>query len=195
MTSKQSIRTSMRAKRRALSPRLRSYSSLLAARKFCNSFLFLRYKRIAVYLANDGEIDPGPIYREMWKRHKQCYLPVVHGPAFNRMWFARFGARSKMKPNRYGISEPVVSMREMTRGSNLDLVLVPLVAFDKQGNRLGMGGGYYDRTFNYLKRRKIWKKPLLVGFAYDMQEAPQMSTDVWDIPLNYIATETRLIRL
>lgn len=185
----------MRAKRRALPLIDQKHLSKAAARKFCQSSLFLRNKRIAVYLSNDGELNPQFICRAIWKQRKACYLPMVHGPALNRMWFASYRAKTKLKLNRYGIPEPVTSIRKMIKGSSLDLVLVPLVAFDSQGNRLGMGGGYYDRTFNYLLRRKLWRKPVLVGFAYDFQEIASLPADTWDIPLQYIATESRLIKL
>jgi 5-formyltetrahydrofolate cyclo-ligase len=72
----------------------------------------------------------------------------------------------------------------------LDLVLTPLVGFDHKGNRLGMGGGYYDRSFAFLLRRQNWKKPRLVGLAYDFQQLDKLPAKNWDVPLTAVATDT-----
>lgn len=100
-----------------------------------------------------------------------------------------------MKPNQYGISEPDIPISHQLKPIELDIVLMPLVAFDLNGNRLGMGGGFYDRSFSFLMRRKSNKKPRLIGVAYDFQEIETLDSDSWDVPLDAVVTESRLIKI
>jgi len=93
-----------------------------------------------------------------------------------------------MQINQFGIAEPMVSPRYYLRADALDLLLVPLVAFDVNGNRLGMGGGFYDRTLAYLKRRQHWCRPYLLGIAHDFQRVESLKRADWDIPLQAILT-------
>ena len=92
--------------------------------------------------------------------------------------------------NSYGIPEPL--SKGNRPACNLDIVLMPLVAFDKQGNRLGMGGGYYDKTFAF-KRQTLWrKKPILVGLSHHFQQVDELNNDNWDIPLTAIVTNQKI---
>jgi len=145
--------------------------------------------RIACYLANDGEIDLGPAMRLLGRGGRQILLPVLHG---EKLWFLPYGSETPLARNRFGIPEPAVSARRRRPARHLDLVLVPLVAFDAAGNRLGMGGGFYDRTFAYLRNRALWKRPLLIGVAYEFQRLDALPSQTWDIPLQGVATEKRL---
>ena len=82
--------------------------------------------------------------------------------------------------------------RERRYGRELDLILAPLVGFDTHGNRLGMGGGYYDRTFAYLKHRLHWQKPRLIGLAYELQRVADLANHAWDVPLQSVVTEQHI---
>jgi 5-formyltetrahydrofolate cyclo-ligase len=150
----------------------------------------LSSQRIAAYLASDGEIDPMPLIEYLWSSGKQVYLPVLVPFTRQKLWFAGFSRNDMLERNRFGIPEPV--KRELIKPSALDLVLTPLVAFDPAGHRIGMGGGFYDRTFAFLHRRKHWRKPRLIGLAYELQKQSCIEPNKWDIPLNAIATETQL---
>ena len=145
-----------------------------------------------MYLANDGEIDLSPLIHKAWKLGKNVYLPALHKPGLERMTFLKYDLRTRLVNNRFGISEPPYSRRNTIRHKALDLVLMPLVAFDNKGNRLGMGGGYYDRTFAYLHTRTRWNKPKLIGTAYDFQQVDSLPSDPWDVPLDGIATPSKL---
>ena len=145
-----------------------------------------------MYLPNDGEIDLWPLIHKAWKLGKNVYLPALHKPGLERMVFVKYEQHSHLIRNRFGIPEPQYSRRKVIAHHSLDLVLMPLVAFDQKGNRLGMGGGYYDRTFAYLNTRTRWNKPKLVGTAYDFQEVDSLPSDPWDVPLDGIVTPTRL---
>jgi 5-formyltetrahydrofolate cyclo-ligase len=184
------LRQQLRAARHRLSHHQRQQAAEQLVQQIQNSRHFQRSRHIAVYLPNDGEIDLWPLIHYAWQHGKHCYLPIVGHRHTHRLWFVPFSAQTPMYPNRYGIPEPVHHNR--ARGfplRRLDLVLMPLVGFDPHGNRLGMGGGYYDRTFAFLHRHSHWRKPRLVGTAYDFQRQAQLDAQPWDVPLDAIVTE------
>lgn len=148
-------------------------------------------RRVAVFAASDGEIDPAPATR--YYTGKQYYLPVIPPPGRRRMGFARVGPQTPLRKNRYGILEPDVPAGLLATAGELDLVLAPLVAFDRRGGRIGMGGGYYDATFAFLRSRSCWHAPKLVGVAYAFQEVPHIEGDPWDIPLSAVVTERGVV--
>ena len=94
-------------------------------------------------------------------------------------------------PNLYNIPEPIVSSSNILPSKELDLVVIPLVAFDNDGHRLGMGAGYYDRTFEFI-RHNTESNTKLVGIAYEFQHVEEVKTDEWDVPLNQVATELQV---
>ena len=179
----------MRDNRRALTDVQRAEAAAGLAEHVLTTPLFRRAKRIAFYLANDSELDPAPLLEHACAMGKECYLPVLHGPAFNRLWFAPYEPGDDLYLNRYGIPEPAGTTADFVNVFTLDLVLVPLVAFDGKGNRLGMGGGFYDRTFAFLKHRRFWQKPCLWGVAYSFQKVDALAGDVWDVPMAGVVTE------
>lgn len=188
------LRRRLRQARRGLS---RSEQRLASRKLFLlliHQPLFLRSRHIAFYLPNDGEIDPTPLMRRARRMGKQCYLPVVGGWPKERMRFQRIRASERWSKNRFGIAEPGPSHGRQCPAWRLDLVLMPLVGFDAKGNRLGMGGGFYDRAFAYRKRRLRWQGPRLLGVAHDCQKVEALPVASWDIPLDGIVSDSeRLI--
>lgn len=157
--------------------------------------LFHSAKHIACYLPNDAELDPTGVMTKAWAMGKTVYLPVLSIHHHNHLHFLPYAPDDELVPNRFGIPEPVSRGRGMVKLMQLDLVLTPLVGFDAQGNRLGMGGGFYDRSFAFLRRRQSWRKPRLLGLAFDQQEVTQSSgllRQSWDVPLDGIVTESGL---
>ena len=179
----------MRQKRRALGERERT----LCAARLCDAFvrepLFRNSRRVAAYLTNDGEMDLQPLIERLWGAGKEVFLPVLHR---KQLWFMPYTRDSRFVHNRFGIPEPDLAPRRRVRLASLDLALMPLVAFDDAGNRLGMGGGFYDRTFAYLKRATHWRRPLLVGTAFERQRLPALPVQPWDMPLAGVLTERGL---
>ncbi len=191
MDSKFELRQRLRRQRRALTPRQRRLAAAQLGRRLTRSSIFRNSHRIGAYLAVNGEMDPGPVIARALRQGKQVYLPCLGGFGPQRLWFRRYrGPGEPLRRNRFGIEEPRRSRRLSAQA--LDLVLVPLVAFDDAGNRLGMGGGYYDRTFAFLRRRRRWQKPRLIGIAYQFQRVEQLQSEPWDVPLWGCATERRL---
>jgi 5-formyltetrahydrofolate cyclo-ligase len=186
------LRREMRRRRRALTPLAQQQAASALARQLGRHPLFLRSRHIAFYLPNDGEMDLTPLIARAQAMGKRCYLPVLSPLYHNRLWFAPYHPESPLLLNRFGIPEPAADWSMMRPAWSLDLVLTPLVAFDEGGNRLGMGGGYYDRTLAYLNRRRHWRKPHLLGTAYSFQQVETLPHAPWDVPLHGIATETRI---
>ncbi|MFT5720447.1 MAG: 5-formyltetrahydrofolate cyclo-ligase [Motiliproteus sp.] len=196
--SRAQLRQSLRRQRRALSPQQQRQAAFRLARIVTRQALFIRAKRIGFYLPCDGEISPLPLIKLALKMGKQCFLPVLHPTRHNRLWFARYRPESKLIKNCYGIAEPDIRLEPRILPQALDLVLLPLVGFDAQGGRLGMGGGYYDRTFAFKRRAKTSdgrpprRSPALVGLAHQLQQQPKLALADWDIPLAAIATGHQL---
>ena len=144
-------------------------------------------KHIAIYFSNDGEIDTSLLINNLWQENHVLYLPVIH--PFNKanLLFQRYEKNSPMRANRYGILEPKLNCTQICPLANLDYLLMPLVAFDNQGNRLGMGGGFYDRTLARLHEQN-WQKPQLIGLAHECQKVEKLPVESWDVPLKTIIT-------
>jgi len=185
------VRTRMRDSRCALSDQVQSSHAHSLARQLLQHPKYMSCQRIACYLPNDGEISPLTIMEKALIQRKQLYLPVL-SPLQNKLYFAPFDEHSPTCINQYGIIEPACHPKYWVRPQQIDLMLVPLVAFDLHGNRLGMGGGFYDRSLAYLKIRQHWKKPYLIGLAHELQKIDQLSTNSWDIPLHAIVTESNI---
>lgn len=186
------IRKHMRQQRRALSDNERTHYAQQLASEFAKTRQFRNSRHIACYMAADGEVDLTPLMRRAWHMGKTVYLPVLNGPHQKSLFFAAYQEGDALDLNRYRIPEPAISARERVSARKLDLVLTPLVAFDNQGNRLGMGAGYYDRTFAFLQHRGSWIRPRLIGVAYSFQEVAQLPVQTWDVPLHGVMTETGL---
>ncbi|MCB1874388.1 MAG: 5-formyltetrahydrofolate cyclo-ligase [Chromatiales bacterium] len=180
------MRRDLRQQRRDLTSAQQRRHAHAAANLLTRLPQFASSRRLAIYLQNDGELDTGPIAVMAWQRGKSCYLPVLRPGRQSRLSFALYTPDGALRPNRFGIPEPLGTRLHAPR--QIDLVLVPLVAFDLNGNRLGMGGGFYDRTFAY-RRRGGMGKPLLIGLAHDLQGVRSLRRYPWDVPLDGIVTE------
>lgn len=190
---RQALRKLLRTKRKALSPSQQAAASAWVLRHLMKSPLFLRAKRVALYIANDGELNPAPIAEQLWKMGKHCYLPVLHPSHERQLWFVEFLQDAILTPNRFGIPEPHHHQANKMPANLLDVVLLPLVGFDRKGGRLGMGGGFYDTTFAFHQGKT--GKPYLIGLAHACQEVESLDTATWDIPLYGIATDKEFIKV
>ena len=187
--TKTQLRRQLRQRRRQLSPQQQRTASRQLERLLSRDMRFIKSQHIAFYLANDGEINPKPLLDRALKMKKHCYLPVLNG---KKLWFARYCKGDKLINNRFGIPEPRNKHRRLPAKS-LSMVLMPLVGFDSHGGRLGMGGGFYDRTFSWLNTQAVTRRPVLMGLAHDCQKVEQLALQSWDIALTAIATDKELI--
>ena len=185
------IRRLKRAQRQTLADILQHEHSQSLCQILIKQKNYRSSTRIAAYIANDGEIDPQPLIEHAWFSNKKVYLPIL-SPLKNSLYFAPYEAGSQLQLNRFNIPEPVCHPSSWLTARQLDLLLLPLVAFDNHGNRIGMGGGFYDRTLAYLRHRQHWRKPILAGLAHEIQKVSRLESRSWDIPLDYIVTEKRV---
>ena len=204
MTDKIAIRQQVRQKRSAL-PAYRQHlaSYALARRVLLNVSAIHHANRIAFYLAQDGEIDLLPLMLHCFRQGRQCYLPVLGRPDNKILNFAEWKPGQPMIQNRYGIPEPAVHDFHLLSAADIELIFMPLVAFDACGNRLGMGGGYYDHTLSkccvaninrHDRTRHTKKCPFLVATGHDIQHVPKLAHEAWDVIPDITITPARTIR-
>lgn len=174
--------------RSTLSSKQQQQASHLIIQQTLRTHVFLRSQRIAFYIPHRNEVNTQLLIEKAFEYGKRCYLPILHPIKHNQMWFGAYQQGDVLKENYLGILEPNLAVAEKVAPWSLDLVITPLVAFDQQGNRLGMGGGYYDRTFSFLKSKQN-RKPKLMGLAYHFQQLETIPAATWDIALDYVITE------
>ncbi|WP_306494840.1 5-formyltetrahydrofolate cyclo-ligase [Pseudomonas sp. W4I3] len=187
--SRPQLRRMLRKARRALTPSEQRQAALGLYRQLAQHPLFRRAKHISLYLPTDGEIDPRLLLRVAQRQGKATYLPVLSAWPRTKMVFQRVRPGDKLLPNRFRILEPRPNAQRQRKVWALDLVLLPLVGFDNEGGRLGMGGGFYDRSLAYLARRKSWRKPTLLGLAHECQQVDRLAQASWDVPLAGTVTD------
>ena len=183
------LRQRIRAARREMPPAARAAADRAIARHILKSPEFRSAQRIALFLAFDGEPSMQRVIAAAVTRGKRVYAPVLTG---GTMHFAELDTDGALATNFFGILEPRVGFRVDAR--ELDLVLTPLVAFDDRGVRVGVGRGYYDRCFRFLLNRRHWRHPKLMGVAYELQCAPSLVRQPWDVLLAGAFTETGIRR-
>ncbi|MCC5827468.1 5-formyltetrahydrofolate cyclo-ligase [Alkalimonas sp.] len=188
MPSRHELRQLIRQRRKQLS----TEQQHLAARQLAQRFSHLPFlpdcQHIALYLSNDGELDTWPLIHALWQLGKQLYLPLLHPFTSGHLIFQHFQANTPMRANRFGIPEPDWSCPDLRPVPQLDLICTPLVAFDAKGNRLGMGGGFYDRTLAHYPTRSSDGQPKLIGLAHSCQQVDALPIEPWDVPLPAICT-------
>lgn len=190
MESKTELRRAIRAKRRTLSDEFQRQAAQAIFEFVSPLPVFGASQHIGVYLASDGETNPHLLVELAWQQGKSCYLPIIDSKGKNTMKFMHYTPETEFFMNRYDIPEPVHEPKDLQDANILDLVLAPLVGFDDQGNRMGMGKGFYDRTFEFVRETQ---KPFLMGLAHSLQQVDFLEPAEWDIPLNGLATEEQLL--
>lgn len=186
MLDRSLIRQDMRRQRSNLSQQQQKVAAQAASTRLFQLPWFRQCLRLGIYHPCRGELPTDAIAAKARHRGKEIYYPVLKAGGQVGLRFAN-ADQARWRNNRYGIPEPCGRLVASPRF--LDLVIVPLVAFDRRGNRLGMGGGYYDRCFAYLNQRKVWRKPRLVGWAYAFQQVEEIEAFPWDVRLDAIVTE------
>jgi 5-formyltetrahydrofolate cyclo-ligase len=187
--SRPQLRRLLRKARRALSAGAQRQAGEQLYRQLSQHPLFRRARHIALYLPADGEIDPRPLMRAAQRRGKATYLPVLSAWPRTKMVFQRVRPNERLRPNRFRIAEPTAKAQRQRKVWALDLIMLPLVGFDPEGGRLGMGGGFYDRSLAYLQRRHNWHKPTLLGLAHECQKVDRLALASWDVVLHATVTD------
>lgn len=187
-TNKGLLRQALRFQRQQISVEQQEKKALAAAQQLSALPNFTQAKHIAGYWPVDSEMSPLPIFETAFAQQQQCYLPLIQGES-KTLQFVEYKPNDALIPNRYGILEPDPNERSFFPLEELDLILVPLVGFDENGHRLGMGQGYYDQTLQDLHN----KKPVIVGLAFEIQRIETLPKDEWDVALHGILTEKRYL--
>ncbi len=199
MNNRQQLRQSTRATRNQIDSVTRDKSAQDAADILIKSKLFTQSEHIACYLNVNSEISTQYIIEAIWRENKKCYLPILSVEKKGFLHFGEYTKDSKLIKNQFGIPEPECVEGHCDMPSQLDLVIMPLVAFDKQGNRLGTGAGYYDRTFSFispssrgLTAGSETRNPILCGLAFSSQEVDHIDSEEWDVKCDFILTEQKV---
>jgi 5-formyltetrahydrofolate cyclo-ligase len=185
------LRKQLKTKRLHLSHQQQNRISAKIATNLRKAPEYLAAKTIALYLPVNGEADPRSLVAENTDPDKKFYLPVLSPQQDKHLLFARWNNETQFVDNIYNIPEPILTRSNQLPAKKFDLIIMPLLGFDKQGNRLGMGGGYYDRTFSFKQHTRESRKPFLLAYAYAFQECQALSTQPWDIPFDAVVTEEK----
>ncbi|KGI76973.1 5-formyltetrahydrofolate cyclo-ligase [Oleiagrimonas soli] len=184
------LRRRMAERRRTLGPQERMRAAQELRRQLDALPALVDAPRVAGYWACDGELPLNLVLAAAALRGQSLYLPRIESG--RRMGFAPWKLGDEVEPNRFGIPEPT-TREGMLEGRELDAVLVPLLAFDPRGHRLGYGGGFYDAHFAFLRDQPRPARPLLIGIGYAFQQCDAITPAEWDVRLDIVATDQALI--
>ncbi|MDW6091826.1 5-formyltetrahydrofolate cyclo-ligase [Vibrio rhizosphaerae] len=184
------LRKQIRARRKQLSDAFQQDASARLIRQLCHLPELETSHHVAVYLSTDGELSTRELIEWLWQQGKSTYLPVIHPFSTGQLLFLRYTPDTAMVQNRYGIAEPQLNKQLILPTRQLDLIFTPLVGFDASGHRLGMGGGYYDRTLVPWFKNRSGAKP--IGLAHTCQFVEQLPIESWDVPLPKIVTPDKI---
>ncbi|WP_187306300.1 5-formyltetrahydrofolate cyclo-ligase [Buchnera aphidicola] len=182
------IRENIRNLRKSLTVLDQRIASMKVSKIAFNFNFFCNSKNIALFIPFDGELDTYPLILRLWLNNYKTFVPVIKSRRNKKMIFVRFSCNSILYRNKYNILEPFYESKDIISDLYLDIIIVPLVAFDQKGSRLGMGGGFYDFfLMNWCK-----KKFFIMGLAYDFQYIRNIPTKSWDVPLPIVLTPNNI---
>jgi len=185
---RQSIRQTIRQRRRALTAGQQTAFAMQARDTALNFQPIAQAQTLALFLSFDGELDTTPLINALWQMGKKVYLPVLHPFSAGNLLFLRYDEQTPLEMNRLKIMQPRLDVSQVLPLNQLDVLITPLVAFDSHGQRLGMGGGFYDRTLQNWQQHGVYP----VGLAHDCQWVAQLPVEAWDIPLPAVITPSRV---
>lgn len=194
MTDTQALRRSLKQARLALSHAERQAAAAEAIDRIRRLPLYRRSRRLAAFFGSKGELDPMPLAHRAIEDGKRVYLPVLHPFLAGRLLFCHWQPGQPLRDNRFGIPEPTAVRSNIIAARLLDLVIMPLLGFDVHCHRLGMGGGYYDRTFAFRNRTHFIGRPRLLGIAHEVQRVAAIEAKPWDIRPDLIVSNTNIYR-
>lgn len=193
---KRALRRKLRLKRQALTKREQQQAAFRLCQRLKRLPEIRRARRISLYLPVNGEIDPTLLLPWFRQRNVDVYLPVLRPFSTNTLWFVAYRDDTPMVKNRFGIAEPcprfAANQRNRLPAWALDTLIVPLVGFDEQANRMGMGGGFYDRSLAFIRQKG--PAPALIGVAHACQQVEKLPVEAWDVPLTAVASDHAIFR-
>ena len=191
---RESVRREMRARRRSLSPNELHFAQRRFVAIAQRSGLLRSGRKVGLYIPYGAEADPSALLHCARQLRCAVFLPLIVDYRSNRMRFVPFEDGDRLVLNRFGIPEPIARRFDSADVRQLDVIFVPLVAVDHHGNRIGSGAGFYDRALKHLRRGRRWRRPKLVGLAFECQRVKDIPSQCWDVPLDALLTEKNLYR-
>ena len=185
------LRARMALRRNELDAKQRIAAAVGVLHSLENLPEFMTDANVAGYWAVRGELPLNLAVASLARREQRYFLPMLG--ATRQLHFAEYSTGTPVTHNRFGIPEPATPADRRLAPRDMDVVLLPLLAFDRQGHRLGTGGGWYDTSLAFLREVPRPAKPLLVGIGYAFQEQGSISAEPWDVDLDYVATDSELI--
>ncbi len=183
--NKAALRRLFDQKRKALSLEAQKQKSRQLLQWLPQIPAFVTAKHIAMYWPMGAELSPLPLLTQAQHQNKHCYLPVLR-PGSEVLTFVAYQAMDPLMKHPLGFLEPALSEKPILAAKDLDLIILPLLAFDDYGQRLGRGAGHYDRTLHEISDSK---KPYLLGLGYACQHIDRLPTDPWDYRVDGVLTE------
>lgn len=187
VTDQHTLRKDRLSARRNLDDDYRDRASLNIQNRFLRSRFFYSSQHVACYIAMRDEVDTSRIFDRAWTMGKAIYAPVVSRG--RELRFLRVLRKTALERSKFGLWEPAHG--DEIDPAKLDVVVTPGVAIDRHLNRIGMGGGYYDRTFSFLGDTRTWRRPKLIGLAFECQKVEKIAANPWDIRLYDVFSESR----
>lgn len=185
MTSKSAVRTEMRRLRQGLHPVERRVRSRQIAERLWTRRAFVEAERVLFYAAREGEVETLPLLTRWLAEGRRAIFPRVEG---GEMVLMEVRDLADLSPGYRRVLEPRRGGGRVIPLAEVEVALVPGLAFDLEGNRLGQGGGHYDRVLARLS-----PSTLTIGLAFDFQVLGRLPVEVHDVPVDLIVTETRVI--
>jgi len=190
LSTRQQLRQQIRLRRKSLTHEQQTQAAQQAAARMMGFAPVVEAQTVAAFLSFDGELDTRPLIEGLWRAGKKVYLPVLHPFSAGNLLFLRYFPDSDLVLNHFKIHEPALDVRHVLPLNKLDVLITPLVAFDTTGQRLGMGGGFYDRTLQNWRAHGLFP----VGYAHDCQQVDALPVEEWDIPLPAVITPTTTLQ-
>ncbi|MGH8183928.1 MAG: 5-formyltetrahydrofolate cyclo-ligase [Rhodanobacteraceae bacterium] len=185
------LRARMTVRRNELDAKQRIAAAVGVLHSLKNLPEFMTDANVAGYWAVRGELPLNLAVASLARREQRYFLPVLS--VTRQLHFAEYSTGTPVTHNRFGIPEPAMPADQRLTPQDMDVILLPLLAFDRQGHRLGTGGGWYDTSLAFLRGAPRPATPLLVGIGYIFQEVESIPAESWDVDLDYVATDSELI--
>lgn len=186
---RKTLRAEIKLRRENLSEKQQQHAEQQLIEQLSQHPVVKKTEHIAIYLSHKGELQTQAFIQWCWQHQKHVYLPVIHPFCPGHLLFLRYNQDTELVTNHFGILEPKLKVKDVKPLAELDLILTPLVAFDDKGNRLGMGGGFYDRTLAACEQ--LPQAPRVIGLAHDCQQVESIPIESWDMPLSEIITPSQ----
>lgn len=192
-SQKRALRKKLRAQRAMLCSHDRRQAAAKVMQHIRRLPAYRASQRVGIYLHSVTELPTDALQQQNQLWDKQSYVPVITALQRSTMLFGQITAQTHYTRNRLGIVQPVIHRKALRRALELDIIFVPLVGFDKNGNRLGMGMGFYDRFLAHRLYHQHFKRPIIIGLAFNEQQEVKVPHDRWDVPLDAVVTPSGII--